>query len=716
MKLDKILQLHADNKHHQIKYPDDLGARVVEDYEADVASRTSWLEDNAEGLKLAMQVHEERTFPWPGASGVKYPLITNACNQFNARAYPALVPGDKIVSFVRKPKPPTMQPEPAPLPAQTPALPGGEMPAMGQPMPGGPAQPGMQPGGAEGGMPTTAPPQPVEKPDMKEMYINALEEDLNFQIMRETTEWEDEQDRNMMILPLIGSTIKKTYPDPITRKVRSVVCRPDNIVFNYWAKSLETAKTITHVLWYSENEFIGLTRAGYFDETAVVNTSGDQRHEDSFAEASDEAKGLEKPIEGDVCVLEQHRWEDLDGDGYAEPYIVWVHEGQVLRVEPRFKTVYTRLPDGEILDAALMDIPGTKVVRIEPVEFFTLYTFLPSPDGSILGLGLGKLLGPHNEAVNSLINQLVDAGTLSNVQGGLLARNVRTKSGTIEIVPGVFHKTEANANDLKNGVMPWPIKEPSNVLFSLLGLLIDAGEKISSVSKAMQGQNPGQNQPATTSMAVLEQGLQVFSAIFKRTYRSMTCELRKYVYWNKQNRPGWDEAPELVMPVADPNVVSPQQRIGKAQALLMRTDARPHFYGLQGQIEAEKRFLDALQIEGIDALLSNPQEPPPAPEMLEHEANQQLEQARLKLDEQCTLSNIEKDKMATMTKGMNAEDNRMKVMLQQSAQRFDQLAKTAELTLQERELNVKDKDSTRRFVGGLEKSRGDKASQNDSRS
>ena len=712
MKLDRILYLHETGEHHKIDYPDELGSSVVQGYETDCASREVWLERNAEGLRLAMQVYEERNFPWPNASNVKYPLITNACTQFNARAYPALIPGDKVASFIRKPVvQPSTPPQAPPQMRDAMGAPLGPVP-MQQPMPPGmpmdasPGMPPMQPPmGAPPGMPQQPmQPQPPMEPDNK-AYLDSLEEDLNFQIMRETTEWEDEQDRNMMILPLIGTTIKKTFLDPISNSVRSIVCKPDNIVFDYWAKSLSTASRVTHVLWYSKNEFQGLVNAGYFDDVPVNDS---KRPENEFSEAADESKGMEVQ-EGEVCVLEQHCWVDLDDDGYAEPYIVWVHEYRVIRIEPRFKKVYSKLADGEVIDAALMDIPGAKVVRIDPVEYFTLYSFLPSPDGSILGLGLGTLLGPHNEAVNALINQLVDAGTLSNVQGGLLARNVRTKSGTIEIVPGVFHKTEANAVDLKNGVLPWPVKEPSLVLFQLLGLLIDAGEKISSVSKAMQGQNPGQNQPATTSMAVLEQGLQVFSSIFKRTYRSMTSELRKYVYWNKQVREGWEDAPDLVMPVADPNVVSPQQRVGKAQALLMRTDARPHFYGHEGQVEAERRFLDALQIDGIDALLANPQPPGPPPEAAEAEQQMKLELERLEIDRQRTLSNIEKDRMTVLTKGMNAEDKRMELMLQESAQKFDQLARTAELTLKERELNDRNKDSTRRFIGGMAKSRGNKA-------
>jgi hypothetical protein len=144
----------------------------------------------------------------------------------------------------------------------------------------------------------------------------------------------------------------------------------------------------------------------------------------------------------------------------------------------------------------------------------------------VYGIGLGTLLGPTNEAVNTLINQLIDAGTLSNMQGGFLARGAKLKGGSTRFRPGEWKIVNTTGEDLQKSIFPMPVAAPSPALFNLLSMLIQAGERVSAVSDMMTGENPGQNQPATTTMAVLEQGMKVFNSIYKRIHRSLAQEFR----------------------------------------------------------------------------------------------------------------------------------------------------------------------------------------------
>src|SRR5258706_9432508 len=143
--------------------------------------------------------------------------------------------------------------------------------------------------------------------------------------------------------------------------------------------------------------------------------------------------------------------------------------------------------------------PNNHIIRIDPVHYFTKYTFIPSPDGGFYGLGFGALLGPLNQSVDTLVNQLVDAGTMSNSGGGFLARGVKIKGGKSSFDPFEWKPVDSTGDDLRKNIFPLPIREPSNVLFQLLGMLVGYAEKISGATDIMTGVSPGQNTPAETS-------------------------------------------------------------------------------------------------------------------------------------------------------------------------------------------------------------------------
>jgi hypothetical protein len=272
--------------------------------------------------------------------------------------------------------------------------------------------------------------------------------------------------------------------------------------------------------------------------------------------------------------LEQQCWLDLDEDGYEEPYIVTLEKEsmKVARIVANY---------GED-DVANND--AGKVMRIKPRQCLVDYIFIPSMDGSYYGTGFGQLMGPLNKAANTVVNQLLDSGTLSIMQCGYLSKEVKLYSGTNSFTVGEWKRTQASAEQLRNGVFPLPTKEPSPTLFNLLGLIMELTQDLSSVKDVLGGDAPGGNVPATTVMALIEQGMKTFNAIYKRIYRSLKSELKQlcelnYLYLDDEEyinvlddqeafrREDFNPEGMDIIPVADPNMSSEMQRLAQAEAL-----------------------------------------------------------------------------------------------------------------------------------------------------
>ena len=179
-----------------------------------------------------------------------------------------------------------------------------------------------------------------------------------------------------------------------------------------------------------------------------------------------------------------------------------------------------------------MDDKG-KILRIKPIEYFTSFPLIPKPDGSIYAMGFGLLLGPLNLGVNSIINQLLDAGTIRNLTSGFISKGLRLKIGETSFSPGEWKVVNATGEALRDGIFPLPQNEPSPVLFQLLGMLIQSGNQLASIAEIFVGKMPGQNTPATTTQETVQQGMAVFTAIYKRVYRSLKQEFKKLYRLNK---------------------------------------------------------------------------------------------------------------------------------------------------------------------------------------
>lgn len=440
---------------------------------------------------------------------------------------------------------------------------------------------------------------------------------MSYQLLEEMDTWEDEMDRTCLILPIIGNVFKKTYWDGT--KMISTLVLPKDLCVDYYASSLEDANRKTHKLYYYPNEVTRQIRMGHFLDVDLPQVSN--TYEGNHSEAEDELLGITPPSNDEASpheFLECHCNWDLDEDGYEEPYVITVHKDtkKVVRVAARYdQTGINTNERGEI-------------ISIEPVEYFTNYVFINDPNSGVYGMGFGNLLGPLNEAANTLINQLIDSGTLDNLQSGFLAKGIKIPNGNTPLKPGEWRYVNTIGDDLRKGIVPLPTKQPSTVLFQLLGMMISSGQQLSSVTDLMTGENPGQNQPWSTTSEVLKQGLQVFSSIYKRIHRSMKREFKKIYrlnmlyledekYFAVLDPAGpedqtavigkadfEDEAMDIV-PNSDPTNISNAEKLAKAESLMQLLQL-----GSVNPQVATKRILEAQDQENIAELMQMPEPQP----------------------------------------------------------------------------------------------------------
>lgn len=561
LSLEKILESVNLAEELSDRDLDRIGYFVKEGYDTDKTSRKTWEGKIDDWMALAMQLVEAKTYPWKDASNVKYPLITTASLQFSSRAYSALLPGTSAVR--------------------------GRV--VGYDLDGSKTERAVRVG-----------------------------KHMSYQLLEQMEDWEEEMDRLLFALPIMGCMFKKTYFDTIKRRNVSEIVYPKALVVNYWSKTLDDAERITHELRMSENDIYERVSGGVYIHQELGTTISDLKEK-----VSDKVTGQQKPKEDNTLpylILEQHCYMDLDQDGYKEPYIVVIDAttSKVLRIVARFS------------ELGIIYNEERELQRITPDQYLTKFSFIPSPDGGFYDIGFGVLLGPINETINTAINQLLDAGTLSTLQSGFIARGIRIKGGAKAFKPGEWKYVNTSGDDLRKGLVPLPVREPSQVLFSLLGMMVESGERLSSVTEVMTGDIPGQNTKATVAMAAIEQGMKVFSSIYKRIHRSLSKEYRKLFklnsiflqpeeYFNvidvgqeraeKIGKADYDDSGVDIVPSSDPNVATEQQKVAKIQALgelLQLGTINPQEY--------TKRYLEATEQPNIEALMNMPP-PQPNPEV-----------------------------------------------------------------------------------------------------
>jgi len=465
---------------------------------------------------------------------------------------------------------------------------------------------------------------------------------MSYQILNQMDGWEDEMDQLLISLSLVGTAFKKTFYDPVEKKNVSELVFAQDLVVNY--NILAKARRVTHVIELYMNDIVERMNSGAFLEIDLDKMTAGRKNPDT-----DDHGDKDLPF----TFLEQHRYWDLDGDGYDEPYVVTIEResSQVVRIIPRYD------PEGVLIDR------NGNLLRIIPVQYFTQFTFLPAFDGGFYRMGFGSLLFAPVNIINTIFNQILDAGRLANCQGGFLGPGIKlTKGGgfkELSFQQGEWKQIPFLGDDIRKQILALPIREPSNVLFQLLALMLEGTKELASQAEVLSGEQPTANQPATTTLALIEQGLKVFTGIYKRVYRSLKSEFKKLRRLNtlfltdeEYNRiidytklvtaPDGRQVPIRlaatvrddygdigmdIIPVSGSADVSDTQRTIKAEALM----------ALRGQgfddDAINRRYLESLQIPDINELIP-PQgtNPPPDPRLIIEQEKLKLESMRLEIE------------------------------------------------------------------------------------
>ena len=536
------------------KVSNDL-AQSVQD---DISSRDEWEQIYKSGLELLGIKYEDRTEPFEGSTGVIHPLLSESVTQFQAQAYRELLPS------------------------------------------GGPVRVHIM--GDEN-------PEVVAQAERVKNY-------MNYEITCTMEEFDPELDQMLFYLPIVGSTFKKIYFDPLLQRAVSRFVHAEDIIVPYSATDLLTATRVTHVVTMSKNDIIKLQLTGFYKNIDLPETNQGASDYTDIKEELDKADGVApSSSDEDLVIHEIHTNLDLDGfedrdeqgeeTGLKYPYIVSILE----------KT-------GEILSIRRNYDQQDPLMRKK--QYFVHYKFLPGL--GFYGFGLTHMMGGLAKASTSLLRQLIDAGTLSNLPAGFKARGARIRDEDSPLAPGEFRDIDVAGMDIRQSLMTLPFKEPSGTLYQLLGTLVDSGRRFASMADMKIGEMSGET-PVGTTMAIIERGTKVMSAIHKRLHYSQKQEFKLLAQVFAQNPkpypyqvPG--APPEIkqtdfddridVIPVSDPNIFSMSQRIALSQTQLQLVQSNPELHGgQQGLYQAYRKMYEALGVSNIDQILPQPQQPMP---------------------------------------------------------------------------------------------------------
>ena len=451
-----------------------------------------------------------------------------------------------------------------------------------------------------------------------ETQADRVQEFMNFYIMNVMKDYDPEMDMLLFYLPLAGSAFKKVYYDSVLNRAVSKFIAPEDLIVPYEASDLSSAERVTHAINMSANEIKKQQLSKFYRDVDISVNAYDGNEAEVQAEI-DKLQGIKASYaeDRDHTVFEVHTILDLEGfedagedgepTGLKLPYIVTIDEPseQVLSIRRNYNE---------------RDLYKNKI------NFFVQYKFLPGL--GFYGLGLSHMIGGISKASTSILRQLIDAGTLANLPAGFKARGMRIRDEDEPLQPGEFRDIDTSGGSLRDNLIPLPIKEPSNVLMQLLGILVDSGKRFAAIADTNIG-DANAAMPVGTTVALLERGTKVMSAIHKRLHYAQRIEFQllakvfaeylppDYGY-ETGTGPGaikqtdFDDRVDVV-PVSDPNIFSQSQRITLAQELLQMVQSNPEIHGPLGIHEAYKRMYGALGIDNVEALLQTPPDTTPKP-------------------------------------------------------------------------------------------------------
>ena len=523
-----------------------IGKSLIRAYEDDKASRKDWEDQYSKGLKMLGVVVEDRQDPFPGASGVHHPLMSEAATQFPARAISEMFPA------------------------------------------GGPVKT-----------------QIIGKQSDKKLeQAQRVQDFMNFQVTNQITDYFNELDQMLFYLALAGSAFKKIYFDNSLDRICSKFVPADQFVISYENTDLETAERYTQVMKLTTNEIKRRQVEGFYRDVPVTQNQGGQNSSDLVQSTIEKLEGMSTSMSDKIhTILEIHADIDLgeDESGLALPYIVTVdyESGQTLAIRRNWKE----------------DDP-LKRKR----TYFIHYKYLPGL--GFYGFGLIQMIGGLQHASTGALRALLDSAAFANLNGGFKAKGARIEGGDITVSPGEWVDVEAYGDDLRKSFIPLPFKEPSPTLLQLLGVLTESGRRFASIADAMVGQSAGSG-PVGTTIALIEQGSKVFSAIHKRLHQAQGREFKLIYELNGEylddeypydvigerktiRRKDFNDAVNVV-PVSDPNIFSQAQRIALAQTGLQLAQQAPNIIDTK---EAYRRFLQSLNIPDYQDLIIEDEETP----------------------------------------------------------------------------------------------------------
>ena len=572
-----------------------IGREVKEGQGADWDSMADWRADIEMGLDLIKPSNGPRSEPWEGAANFKSPILMEARLKFGDRASQELLKGNDIVkaSVVGK-----------------------------------------------------------DPDDEKADRIERVQTVMNWQLTVESRSWVEQQDKLLYDLSCQGSIFKKTFFNASLGHNESEVIMFPNFAINQSTKTLEDAPRFTHSIYLSPNKIKEKQLSGIWLDVDI--------EEGAKANETDEPEALNDKL---TEFFEQQTSLDLDGDGYNEPYLVTVHasSGQVMRIRAQYGLDDISLMDDDglvttadrliqldeegnpTLDADdnivfIEDDKERTVIKITRDNSITEYGFITDPQGKFLKVGYFHILGAYCEGINTTTNQLLDSGTLANLQGGWLAKGFRKKMGNMKAAPGAWNATDISAQDLQTGIRPYDFKEPSPTLLNLNQNMNAEAQRLSATTDLSAAL--GQNTPATTALSIVQEQQEASGAIILRVYRAMG---REFSIWFKLNSKFMDPAlySELIdsdefspeddfntqdmdiLPSANPQNSSKIQRIQKAQAQLAVMDQVRATGGNPQPIVED--YLDAIGSDSVDQIYPELTEEQEQAAQAKQEENEQFE-------------------------------------------------------------------------------------------
>ena len=451
----------------------------------------------------------------------------------------------------------------------------------------------------------------------REEQASRVKDFMNYQLMEVMEEFDPDMDQLLFYLPLSGSTFKKVYFDEAKQRAVSKFLPAQDLVVPYAASDLATASRVTHVLRMDANDIRKMQIAGIYRD---VELSKYEEGDNEVRQKVDEIQGTSRSYIDDIyTILEMHVDLDLEGfedmspdgepTGIAIPYIVTLDEGS-----------------GHILSIRRNFEEGGGIAKKQ--QYFVHYKFMPGL--GFYGFGLIHMIGGLGRAATSILRQLIDAGTLANLPAGFKARGVRVRNDDEPLQPGEWRDIDAPGGNIRDAIIPLPYKEPSATLAQLLGALIEGGRRFVSLADQQTG-DTNAAAPVGTTVAMLERGMKVMSAIHKRLHYAQKQEFRVLARIFRDNLPqeypydvqGGDRtimASDFdgrvdVVPVSDPNIFSMAQRVTLAQTQLQLAQSNPELHNLNA---AYRRMYQALEVQNIDEILPPPPQPQPLDPAIEN--------------------------------------------------------------------------------------------------